>query len=135
MAVMAAIAALVWPLAVPSTSPARLAALAEEAGLLLAEDRITAARSGRPVVTRIDPVARVVVAGSRGRVLRLPRDVDVDAVTTAACSGDDGSVALSFAPDGRSCGLRLVLSRRQHRAGVEVDWLTGAVGVTGGGRG
>lgn len=135
MAILAAIAALAWPLLPRSTSPARLTAYAEEVGSMLAESRIAAARRATRIETRIDPRARLVAEGARGRIVRLPPDVIVDAVTTDACMEENGVVVLGFATDGRSCGLKLSLSLPRHRAIVEVDWLTGGVTVRGGGRG
>lgn len=134
MAVLAMVAALVWPMMRPSTSPSRQRAYAEEIATLMRADRLAARRIGSPVATRIDLARRVVVSGARGRTLRLPRDVDLEAVSTAACGRDGDVVEVRFAADGRSCGLRLALSTGSRRQSIEVDWLTGAVDVTGGRR-
>jgi Tfp pilus assembly protein FimT len=132
MTVLGMIVAVAWSFAKPATSPARQRAYAEEIAALVTTDRVTAVRTGAAVATRIDVAGRRIVGGARGRLLRLPRDLDLEVSTTATCSRDDGGVVLVFAADGRSCGLRLTLARNGFVTVVDVAWLTGAVLVTGG---
>jgi hypothetical protein len=127
---------IVWPLVQVTTTPARLAAWAEEIATLIETDRLAAARAGRVVTTRIDVRDKIFVGGARGRVVRLPRDVTLDVVTTADCAVGGDRFALGFGPDGRSCGLSVTLLTTSGAARlVSVNWLTGLVEVVGGRRG
>lgn len=127
---------IVWPLLPSRTSPARLIAWATEIAALIETDRISAARLGRSVATRIDVPRRVFVGGARGRVVKLPADVGLEVVTTEECTVEGDRFALGFAPDGRSCGLTMTLKAPAGpTALVTVNWLTGLVEVTGGARG
>lgn len=127
---------IVWPILPMNTSPARLGAWAQEIAALIETDRVSAARLGQVVTTRIDVRARSFVGGARGRLLKLPRDVRLDVATTDDCTVDGDRFALGFAPDGRSCGLTATITAP---AGVSmrvsVNWLTGLVEVSGGRRG
>ena len=126
----------VWPLLQVSTSPARLTAWSHEIAALIEADRVAAARRGRLVETRIDVRDRLFLGGARGQAVKLPRDVVLDVVTTADCSLAADRFAIGFAPDGRSCGLTLSLRIASgYSTRVSVNWLTGLVDVTGGGRG
>lgn len=122
----------VWPLLPFNTSPARQTAYAHEIAALIDTDRITAARNGAVVTTRIDLTRKLLVGGARGRNLTLPRDIEMEVVTTSDCTVDSSRFALGFAPDGRSCGLALTLTRGARPVRVDVNWLTGLVEVSGG---
>ena len=136
LAVVLLAARIVWPILPTTTSPARLSAWSHEIAALIEADRVVAARGGRPIATRIDVADRRFVGGARGQVIQLPRDVTLDVTTTAECTVDSGRFVLGFAPDGRSCGLMLVLRGPSGVATrVTVNWLTGLVDVTGGVRG
>lgn len=135
LAVMLLSVRIVWPLLPFDTSPARQTAYAHEIAALLDTDRITAARVGRVVTTRIDVRRKQLVGGASGWSLTLPRDVVLDVVTTADCTVDPDRFAIGFAPDGRSCGLALTLIKAKRPVRVNVNWLTGFVEVSGGGRG
>jgi Tfp pilus assembly protein FimT len=136
LAIVLMAARIAWPLLPTTTSPARLTAWSHEVAALIEFDRVTAARRGRPVVTRIDVRDRRFVGGANGQVVKLPRDVTLDIVTTADCTLDGDRFALGFAPDGRSCGMAAALRGPAGVAvQVTVNWLTGLVEVTGGVRG
>lgn len=125
-----------WPMMSLATSPARLSAWTQEIAGLIEADRVSAARLGRPVATRIDVPAKLFVGGARGQVVKLPRDVALDVLSTADCTVDGDRFAVAFAPDGRSCGLSITLWVPAGVATrISVNWLTGLVEVTGGTRG
>ena len=129
-------ARIVWPILPMNTSPARLVAWAEEIAALIETDRVSAARLGRTVTTRIDVRQKRFVGGAQGRTVKLPRDVGLDVVTNADCTVDPERFALGFAADGRSCGLSAVLvSPAGTKVKVSVNWLTGLVEGVGGRRG
>ena len=136
LAVLLMTVRIVWPLIPTNTSPARLNAWANQIAALIEADRVSAARVGRAVATRIDVRRKTFVGGARGWTLNLPRDVGLEVTTTADCTVDGDRFVLDFAPDGRSCGLTLTLTAPAGVArGVSVNWLTGLVEVTGGVRG
>jgi general secretion pathway protein H len=136
LAILLLSARIVWPVLPVNTSPARLVAWAEQIAALIETDRVTAARLGRTITTRIDVRQKRFVGGARGRAVKLPRDVGLDVVTNADCTVDHGSFALGFAADGRSCGLSAVLvAPAGTTVTVSVNWLTGLVEVVGGRRG
>ncbi len=136
VAVLLLMVRIVWPILPTSTSPARLAAWTHEIAALIEEDRVSAARVGRVVATRIDVRDKRFVGGTRGGVVKLPRDVTLDVATTADCTVDGDRFAVGFAPDGRSCGLVVTLRAPAGVANrISVNWLTGLVEVTGGVRG
>ena len=136
LAILLLLARIAWPVLPSTSSPARLAAWSHEIAALIEADRVSAARIGRTVATRIDVRDRLFVGGARGRMVKLPADVTLDVVTTADCTVDGARFALGFAPDGRSCGLALALRGPSGATmRVTVNWLTGLVEVTGGARG
>lgn len=127
---------IVWPLLPFNTSPARLSAWTHEIAALIEADRVSAARLGRVVSTRIDVRQKLFVGGARGQTVKLPRDVGLDVLTTTDCTVDANRFAVGFAPDGRSCGLSITLVAPAGVATrIDVNWLTGLVEVAGGRRG
>lgn len=111
--------------------PARvLAATADQLAADLQRTRLDAMRSGR--MRHL-----VFEAGTRrwqregATPVPLPDGLTLDLMTAseARASGAAGDgVAIAFLPDGRSTGGRITLRLGAGRQGIEVNWLTGAIG-------
>jgi general secretion pathway protein H len=59
----------------------------------------------------------------------MPRDVVVDTVLAARCSGHVASASIWFYPTGTSCGGVIALTRAGVGYQVRVNWLTGGIDV------
>lgn len=61
---------------------------------------------------------------------RLPAKIDVDATVAKSEQPSAQVAAIRFFPEGAATGGRIVLSRGSAAWRIDVDWLTGEVGVT-----
>ncbi|MDC7787289.1 prepilin-type N-terminal cleavage/methylation domain-containing protein [Rhodoplanes sp. TEM] len=129
VAIVAALAALALPRLPLGTSTPRLQAYAVEAAALLRADRTAAMRRRRPVATEVNAAARALRSGATGRILRLPRDVRMQAMLPQRCAGRPALSSIGFLPSGLSCGGAVVLSRDGVGFEVRVNWLTGGVEI------
>lgn len=129
LAIVAAIVAVALPALPLGTSRPRLAAYAVELAAMLKTDRSAAIRRGAAVATEVDAAAGRVRSGSSGRVVRLPRDVRVDALLPRYCGGRAVRAAIGFLPSGMSCGGVVTLARGSAAYDVRVNWLTGGVEI------
>jgi len=129
LAMIALLAAILVPRNPSGTSRPRLEAYAIEAASMLALDRHAAIRRHVQVSTGVDAPARLIQSGSSGHVLRIPRDVIVDAVLPQICNRHVARSAIDFLPSGRSCGGTIVLTRLGVGFEVRVNWLTGGVEI------
>ena len=100
-----------------------------EAAALLKADRNAALRRRVRVATAIDAETRTVRSGASGRVLRLPKDVQLDAALAARCYDRPAGRTIDFFPSGMSCGGVLAMSRPGSGYEIRVNWLTGGVDV------
>ena len=90
--------------------------------------RTRAIAANRPVAVRIDAPARTYALGTDAPHT-WPDTVAVTLLATAPGS-QGGITGVTFAPDGSSSGAHLVLSQNDRRLAIDVDWLTGRIGVT-----
>lgn len=127
--IVAALAALALPRLPLGTSRPRLEALAVETASLLKADRAAALRTGRWVTTEVDAPAGRLRSGASGRILRLPRDVRIDALLPRRCEGRPMGAQIGFFPSGMSCGGVVTLARGEAAYEVRVNWLTGGVEI------
>ncbi len=129
MAIASLLILLVLPTLPHETTSSRLRAYAAEVGAVLKSDRTAAATTNREVATRIDVNRRVVTSGSGKNVIALPQDVTLDVIASGICPSDDGQFAISFSPDGRSCGAVISLAKDGRDWRIRINWLTGLVDV------
>jgi general secretion pathway protein H len=64
-----------------------------------------------------------------GRVVRIPNDVNFDALLAARCNQRPAGDTIRFFPSGMSCGGVVALTRQGVGYEVRVNWLTGGVEV------
>ena len=129
LAIVALVAALILPAFPTRASRARVEAYAIETASLLIADRAAAIRRNVPVLTQLDAKARAIASGANASVVRIPRDVDFDAVLAETCEGRRAGRAIVFLPNGMSCGGAIFIGRENQAFEVRVNWLTGAVDV------
>src|SRR6266540_4217339 len=126
IAILAAIALPAFPL---GTSRPRLEGYALEAAALLKADRSTAMRHRKEVATVIDAPRRAVRSGVSGRVVRIPEDVNFNAMLAARCNNRPAGPTIRYFASGMSCGGVIALTRSGIGYEVRVNWLTGGVEV------
>jgi len=129
IAIIAMMAAVLLPNIPHNTSRPRLEAYAVETASLLKADRTAAVRHRAPVATQINAGARSLRSGSTGQILRLPDDVVFEALLPSRCNGRPALSAISFFPNGISCGGTVTLSRLGARYEIRVNWLTGGIEI------
>jgi general secretion pathway protein H len=129
IAIIAMMAAVLLPNIPHNTSRPRLEAYAVETASLLKSDRTAAIRQRAPVATQVDAGARSLRSGSTGQILRLPDDVVFEALLPSRCNGRPALSAISFFPNGISCGGTVTLSRLGTRYEIRVNWLTGGIEI------
>jgi len=129
LAMIALLAAILLPQFPIGTSRPRLEAYAMKTASILAADRSAAIRRHIEVSTVVDAPARSIQSGSSGYLLRMPRDVIVDAMLPNSCNRHPVISTVNFLPSGMSCGGTIVLTRRGTGYEVRVNWLTGFVDV------
>lgn len=127
LAVLALVAAVVFPRIAASTGPARLKASAYDVAGLLRSDRTAALRTGKIVVTSVDLGNRAVRSGTSAATVAFPKDVAL----TVAYASREAAPAVRFFPNGSSSGARLTLKSPSTAYNVSVDWFTGAVNIDG----
>jgi len=129
VAILAILAAMIMPQLPRGTSRARLESYAIATAALLKADRNAAIRTGTSVATEIDAAARLVRSGASERFVRVPDDVDLDALLSARCSERRAGRTIRFFSSGMSCGGVIALSRQNVSYEVRVNWMTGGVEV------
>jgi general secretion pathway protein H len=109
-----------------SALDARMAAREVAQALRLARARAIALN--RPIAVSLDIAARAVrIDGAQYQA--LPRAVGVTATSFAGAAIAGRVLAIRFAPDGSSSGVRIALGEGGFVRQVVVDWLTGRVSV------
>jgi general secretion pathway protein H len=129
IAIVALLAGLALPMRPQGTTRPQLEAYALRIAALLKADRNAAIRERARVETRLSATAREVVSGAGAGEVRLPADVDFDAILAETCAGRENAAAIDFLPSGMSCGGTLALARPGVAYKVRVNWLTGGVDV------
>jgi general secretion pathway protein H len=129
VAILAILAAIAIPALPRGTSRARLESYAVATAALLKEDRNAALRRNSEIATQVSAKTRVVRSGANGRVVRVPDDVEFDALLSARCGNISAGSGISFFPSGMSCGGVIALTRQSAGYEVRVNWLTGGIEV------
>jgi len=129
MAIMALLAALVFPSLSPGSTPAEVEAYAMKIASVLKADRYAAMRSGAPVATLLSARARTVRSGAGSGTVQLPAGIGFDAVLAKRCAGVNASTGIAFFPSGMSCGGVIALARPGLNVEIRVNWLTGGVEI------
>ena len=129
LAIIGLLAAIILPALPRATSRARLESYAVETAALLKADRNAALRRQIQVATQVDVEARSIRSGVSGRVIRLPRDVTVEAMLASRCAERAAGRSIDFFPSGMSCGGVIALARPGMSYEVRVNWLTGGVDI------
>lgn len=129
MALIAILAAVLWPMAPRQTSRARLQAYALETATLLKSDRNAAIRAGADVSTLVDAPSRAIRSGATSQTIRIPDDVRFDALLPRTCQQRAVLSTISFFADGMSCGGAITLARLDMAYEIRVNWLTGRIEI------
>ncbi len=111
LAIIGMLAAIILPALPRATTRAKLESYAVQTAALLKADRNTALRRQIQVTTQIDAASRSIRSGVTGRVIRLPRDVSVDATLAARCADRIAGRSIDFFPSGMSCGGTIAMAR------------------------
>jgi general secretion pathway protein H len=129
LAIIGMLAAIILPAIPRATTRAKLESFAVETAVLLKADRNAALRRQIQVTTQIDAEARSIRSGVTGRVIRLPKDVSLDAILASRCADRIAGRSIDFFPSGMSCGGTIALARPGMGFEVRVNWLTGGVDI------
>lgn len=129
LAVVALLAAILLPYVPHETTRPQLGAYALEAAAVLKLDRMAAIRNRRPIATQVNARTRSLRSGATGRLLRVPDDVEFNALLPGRCSERPAFSSIDFFPSGMSCGGTITLTRSGVGYEIRVNWLTGGVDV------
>jgi general secretion pathway protein H len=129
LAVIAMLAAVLLPLIPRQTSRSRLQAYALQTATLLKADRNAAIRHQAEVATLVDAATRSIRSGATSEVIRIPDDVQFDALLPQSCRQRVALSTISFFANGMSCGGTIVLTRLDTGYEVRVNWLTGRIEI------
>lgn len=129
IAILAALAGIVFSVIPPGTSKARLQSYAIATAALLKDDRNAAIRRRGQIVTQVDAGSRSLRSGATGRIIKIPDDVTFEALLSARCSQYSVGRTIRFFSSGMSCGGAIALTRSGVGYEVRVNWLTGGVEV------
>jgi general secretion pathway protein H len=97
----------------------------------LREARSEAIIAGRPVRFVLDTAARAWRIDD-GAPNVLPAGIDIAVNTITGETSDQRVAAFRFAPDGSATGGAIVFSQGGQTVRIDIDWLTGKVGVAHG---
>ena len=86
-------------------------------------------RGHASVATQIDTGARSLRAGATGRFIRIPDDVDFNALLPERCNQRPAFSTISFFSSGMSCGGVIALTRSGFGYEIRVNWLTGGIEI------
>jgi len=129
LAIIGLLAAIILPSVPRATTRARLESYAVQMAALLKADRNAALRRRVQIVTQVDAPSRSIRSGSTGQVIRLPDDVQVEAILASRCADRSVGRSIDFFPSGMSCGGTIALLRPGMGYEVRVNWLTGGVDI------
>ena len=129
MALVALVAAVLLPMLPRHTTRAGLQAYALQTAALLKADRMAAIRRHGDVTTLVDAAARAIKSGATRDIIRIPDDVQVNALLPQTCRQRAALSTISFFADGMSCGGAITLSRLDRTYEIRVNWLTGRVEI------
>ncbi len=129
LAIIAILAAIALPAIPLGTSRPRLEGYALETAALLKADHHAAQRQRKEIATVVEAPLRTIRSGASSRVVRLPADVNLDAVLATRCNNRPAGPTIRHLPSGMSCGGSVALTRQGIGYQVRVNWLTGGVEV------
>jgi general secretion pathway protein H len=129
VAIISILAAIILPAIPHGTSRARLEAYAIEMATLLKADRDAAIRRRVLVATEVSAISRSVRSGATGRVVRVPADVNFDALLASRCNERAAGTTINFFGSGMSCGGTIALTRLGVGLQIRVNWLTGGIEI------
>jgi general secretion pathway protein H len=129
LALIGMMAAVLLPLLPRHTSRSRLQAYVLQTAALLKEDRNAAIRRGTGVATLVDAESRLVRSGATAAMVRIPDDVQFEALLPRTCNRREALSTISFFASGMSCGGAIALTRLDTGYEVRVNWLTGRVEI------
>jgi general secretion pathway protein H len=129
LALIAMMAAVLLPFVPHHTSRSRLQAYALQAAAMLKEDRNAAIRRGTGVATLVDAGSRLMRSGATADIIRIPDDVNFEALLPRTCDRRQVLSTISFFASGMSCGGAIALTRLDVGYEVRVNWLTGRIEI------
>ena len=129
LAIIAMLAAVLLPFMPRQTSRSRLQAYALQTATLLKADRNAAIRRGTEVAVLVDAPMRLIRSGTTSDALRIPDDVQFDAVLPQTCRQHAVLSTINFFANGMSCGGTIALRRLDAGYEIRVNWLTGRVEI------
>ena len=129
LALIALMAAVLLPFMPRHTSRSRLQAYVLQTAALLKEDHNAAIRRGTGVATLVDTRSRVIRSGANTEVVRIPDDVDFEALLPRTCNRREALSTIRFFANGMSCGGAVTLTRADVGYEVRVNWLTGRIDI------
>jgi general secretion pathway protein H len=129
LAMVAMLAAVLLPFVPRQTSRSRLHGYALQAAALLKADRTAAIGRGTEVAVLVDAPQRLIRSGTTADVLRIPDDVQFDALLPQNCRQRTVLSTINFFANGMSCGGTIALRRLDAGYEVRVNWLTGRIEI------
>lgn len=129
LALIAMVAAVLLPFIPHHTSRSRLQAYALQAAALLKADRNAAIRRGVDIATLVDAGSRSIRSGATADMIRIPDDVQFDALLPQTCNRHQALSTISFFASGMSCGGAIALTRLDAGYEIRVNWLTGRIEI------
>ena len=129
LAIIGLLAAIILPAVPRATTRAKLESFAVQTAALLKADRNAALRRQAQIVTQVDAPTRSIRSGATGQIIRLPDDVQVEAILASRCADRSAGRSIDFFPSGMSCGGTIALLRPGMGYEVRVNWLTGGIDI------
>jgi general secretion pathway protein H len=129
MAILALLAVMAAPMLPMGTSRTRLESYAVQTAALLKADRYSALRRQAQVATVIDAGSRLIRSGATNRFVRVPNDVQLDALLPERCGAYPAGSTIRFFASGLSCGGVITLTHAGFGYEVHVIWLTGGIEI------
>src|SRR5439155_1578939 len=117
LAIIGLLAAIILPSVPRATTRAKLESYAVETAAMLKGDRNAALRRQVQIVTLVDAPSRSIRSGSTGRIIRLPDDVQVEAVLASRCA-DRGARPAQARPAIRRARRPPLADRRRANAAL-----------------
>lgn len=128
--VLIAIGVAIAAVSLHGTGRGRLDAAAEQVAAGLRDTRTRAMATSEPQAFAVDLRAHTFSAPGRDP-RKLPAAAAVQVTSAAEDASGQGIARIRFFPDGSSSGGHVELSEAHRTVRVDVDWLTGAVAVSG----
>jgi general secretion pathway protein H len=117
---------ILWPSLGRGTTNLQQSAIALDITNVLRSDRTLATMTGVAARTRVDLDQREVI-GADGRRVKIANDLAIEIKTGAGCAVGARQYVIVFAPDGTSCGGRIVLRKGRSAYVVSFNWLSGMI--------